>query len=361
MLKPLLQKLYKPGISDIHLKASEPPLLRRFGQLESVGANAIKNKEIESLSASVLNEYQKERLRLNGDVDCSLNVEGVGRLRINIYRQKETIAMAIRIIPTESRTFEELHLPKPTMQTLSRSSRGIILISGVTGAGKTTTLNSIINFMNQNFTYNIITIEDPIEFLHQRNKCSISQREIGRDVANYSEGLRFVLRQDPDVIVMGEMRTRETFNTAIEAASAGHLVLATLHSSDTIDAIDRIVNAFDHQQQQYIRMQLVSSLRAVVSQRLVQEKYGKDRYPATEVMFGTLQIKNLLTAGKNADVRVQIEQGHSYGMHTFDQDLLRLVEEGLISPQEAVNNATKSNDVRLKLQGRSDSSIETMH
>lgn len=358
MLKPLLSKILKPGLSDIHLKSSEPPLIRRFGELERVGTTPLKPEEIDSLIQSVLNDKQREALRLYGDLDCAFSVEGVGRLRMNVYRQKGTFAVAIRIIPFEPKSFEELHLPKETMETLCRSNRGLVIVSGVTGAGKTTTLNAMINYMNENYTYNIVTIEDPIEYVHTSKKCSISQREVGKDVKSFSDGLRYVLRQDPDVIVLGEMRSIETFQAAIEGAASGHLVLATLHSSDTLDAIDRIVNSFDVQHQPYIRVQLTNALRAIFSQRLVSEKYGKDYFPATEVLFGTLQVKNLLIAGKTAEARAQVEQENPYGMHSFDQDLLRMVEEGLISPQEAFDNASKPNDVRIKLQGQTSGTIE---
>lgn len=358
MLKPLIDKIFKPGVSDIHLKAHEPPLVRHLGTLQPMGNGVLKPEDIEALTKKLLNARQLKELEESGDIDIGTHVEGAGRLRINIYRQRGNYAMAIRIIPKEIKSFEELHLNKETMEKLCRAKRGLILFSGVTGAGKTTTLSSMIHYMNQNFSYNIITIEDPIEFVHKSQKCSISQREVGNDVETFSRGLKYVLRQDPDVIVLGEMRTRETFQAAIEGAAAGHLVLATIHSSDTLDAVDRIVNAFDAQHQPYLRLQLTNSLRAIISQRLVQEKYGKDCYPASEVLFATLQIKKLLASGNLTETKTLIVKGHAYGMHTFDQDLLRLVDEGLISPQEAMDNASNPNDLRIKIQGQTEGNLE---
>ena len=352
MLKPLLDKVIKPGVSDIHLKANEPPLIRHFGQLNPIGNTSLKTEEIQALIKSILTDAQLLELKDKGGVDCALQLEGAGRLRLNIYRQQGSYAIAIRLIPSDSQSFKDLHLPEKSLENVCRSNRGLIIISGVTGAGKTTTLNSMINYMNENFTYNIITVEDPIEYTHPRKKSSISQREVGRDVPSMSDGVGNVLRQDPDVIVLGEMRTQETFRAAIEGASSGHLVLATVHSSDTMDAVDRIVNSFDSQQQTYLRLQLTNALRAIISQRLVREKYGKGRFPATEILFATLQIKNLLAKGQISEARGLIEQGSAYGMHSFDQDLLRMVEDGSISPQEALSNASKPNDLRIKLQGQ---------
>jgi twitching motility protein PilT len=212
--------------------------------------------------------------------------------------------------------------------------------------------------MNDNFPYNIISLEDPVEFTHKRKKASISQREVGRDVESFSEGLKHVFRQDPDVIVIGEMRNVDTFRAAIEGAASGHLVLSTIHSSDTLDAVDRIVNAFDFQEQPYVRQQLTNVIKVIISQRLVPEKNNKGCVPATEILFGTLQLKKLLSGGNSAEAKFLIEKGGAYGMHTFDQDLLRMVEAGLISGQEALNNSSNPNDLRIKLQGQGDSSLE---
>jgi twitching motility protein PilT len=351
MLKPLLDKVVKPGVSDLHLKAYEPPMVRLIGQMVPVGNTPLRPEDIEAMVASMMTEHQRNQFANTGSLDFSYPVEGMGRLRINVYRQKGTIAASIRIISGEAKTFEQLHLPKDIMERTCRTNRGLILISGVTGAGKTTTLNAMVNYMNENFTYNIITIEDPIEFLHQRKKSSVSQREVGRDVESLSDGMKSILRQDPDVIVIGEMRNENDFKAAIDCAGSGHLVLATLHSSDCTDAIDRIVNAFDFQEQTYVRTQLCNVIKSVVSIRLVPTKKDGRPYPATETLNGTLQIRKLLSTNSVTEVRFQLEKGGAFGMHTFDQDLIRMVEEGLISQEAALNAATNNNDMRLKLQG----------
>jgi twitching motility protein PilT len=351
MLKPLLEKVLKPGVSDLHLKAFEPPLIRHIGQLIPIGTTPLRPEDIETMVSSMLTEHQQSLFANTGSIDFSYPVEGVGRLRINVYRQKSTLAVAVRIIPGEPKTFDELNLPKDIMEKVARTTRGLVLISGVTGAGKTTTLNAVINFMNENFSYNIITVEDPIELIHHRKKSSISQREVGRDVESLSDGMRNILRQDPDVIVIGEMRSENDFKAAIECAGSGHLVLATIHSSDCTDAIDRIVNAFDFQEQSYVRSQLCNVIKSVVSQRLVPGKKDPRPYPATETLTGTLQIKKLLASNSVAEVRFQLEKGSAFGMHSFDQDLYRMVQEGLITQEMALGQATNTNDFRLKLQG----------
>lgn len=351
MLKPLIQKVLKPGVSDLHLKANEPPMVRHIGQLYPVGNSALRSEDVEAMAFSLMTEHQQSILANSGTIDFSHSMEGIGRLRVNVYRQKGTLAVAIRIIPGDPKTFDELRLPKDMMDRICRIRRGLILISGVTGAGKTTTLNAMVNYMNENFSYNIITVEDPIEFVHQRKKSSIAQREVGRDVESIAEGVRFILRQDPDVIVIGEMRSEADFKAAIECAGSGQLALATLHSSDSTDAIDRIVNAFDFQEQAYVRTQLTNVIQCVLSQRLVPGKKEQRPYPVTETLTATLQIKKLLAGNSIAEVRFQLEKGGAFGMHTFDQDLMRMVEEGLITPESAMAASTNSNDLRLKLQG----------
>lgn len=351
MLKPLIEKIAKPGVSDLHLKANEPPLIRVLGQLVPVGSNSLKAEDIDAIVSSILTEQQMTLLNQKCGVDLSIPMENIGRLRINVYRQRNTCALAIRIVSGEAKSFEQLSLPKDTLERLCRSRRGLFLISGVTGAGKTTTLNALINHMNENYTYNIVTLEDPIEFSHARKTSSIAQREVGRDIESFTEGMAHILRQDPDVIVIGELVTTETFRAAIEAAASGHLVMGTVHSADTLDAIDRIVNTFDFQEQPYVRLQLTNVLTAVVSQRLVPDKNGRTVYPATEIMLGSSQMKKLVLTNSANEVRFLLEKSGAYGMHTFDQDLLRMFEEGLINPQEALNYASNPNDLRLRMQG----------
>ncbi|MCG3203854.1 MAG: Twitching mobility protein [Elusimicrobia bacterium] len=351
MLNALLAQIIKPGVSDVHLKANEPPLVRHLGQLLAVDIPPMTAESIESLIQSLLNEPQKTKLKEKFGVDFSMPLEGIGRLRVNVYRQQGSLALAIRLIPSEAKNFDQLFLPKSTLEKLCRSKRGLFLISGVTGAGKTTTLNAIINYMNDNFSYNIITLEDPIEYVHSRKNSSISQREVGRDVLNFPDGLEHVLRQDPDVIVIGELMSGNTFRAAIEAAGSGHLVIGTIHSNDCYDTVERIVNAFDFQEQPYVRLQLTNVLTAIIGQRLVPEKNGRMVLPATEILLGSSQMKKLILSNSPNEVRFLIEKSGAYGMHTFDQDLLRMFDSGLISPGDALNYATNPNDLRLKMQG----------
>jgi twitching motility protein PilT len=350
MLKQLIEKIARPGVSDLHLKPGEPPLVRHLGQLIPVGNNPLRQEDVEAIVQSVISAEQRNLLNEKGDIEISQSLESGMRLRINIYRQQGKDAIVVRMIPSMPKTFAELGLPVDTMDKLCRMQRGLILICGVTGAGKTTTLNAMINNMNDNFSYNIITLEDPVEFVHQRKKCSISQREIRRDTPSVKDGLIYLLRQDPDVIVFGEMRDKETFRGAIEGAAAGHLVLGTVHSSDSVDAVDRIVNTFDFQEQAYARAQLTNVISAIVAQRLVPEKTGKGQVPVTEVMFGTLQMKKLLLANSPSEIKFQLEKGGAFGMHAFDQELFRLVEEDSITPDVGLANSSNPNDFRLKLQ-----------
>jgi twitching motility protein PilT len=350
MLKQLIEKIARPGVSDLHLKPGEPPLVRHLGQLLPVGVNPMRAEDVNSIISSIITAEQRKTLEEKGDLEISQTMETGMRLRINIYRQQGRDAVVVRMIPSMPKTFTELGLPSETMDKLCRFQRGLILICGVTGAGKTTTLNAMINYMNENFSYNIITLEDSVEFVHQRKKSSISQREIHRDTPSVAEGLKYLLRQDPDVIVFGEMRDKETFKGAIEGAAAGHLVLGTVHSSDSVDAIDRIVNSFDFQEQTYVRGQLTNVISAIVAQRLVPEKTGKGQLPVTEILFGTLQMKKLLLANSPSEIKFQLEKGGAFGMHAFDQELFRLVEEDVITPDVGLNYSSNPNDFRLKLQ-----------
>lgn len=329
-----------------------------MGQLSAVSSQNMKAQELDSVVKELLTEEQQTQVSLKDDLDFSYVMEGVGRLRINVYRQQNSWALVFRPIPSEPKSFEELHLPKETFEKISQTTRGLILISGVTGAGKTTTMNAILNFINQTQAQNIITLEDPVEFIHKRVKSSFSQREIGRDVKSLKEGVLSALRQDPDIIAIGELRDPAAFNPMLQAASSGHLVIATVHSSDTFDALDRIVSTYALTEQAQVRAELINVLKVSISQRLVHDKSGKAILPATEIMFGTLQMKKLMAAGSNMEAKFLLEKGTAFGMHTFDQDLQRMVEQGLITSQEALNNASNAGDLRLKLQGQAGSGME---
>src|SRR3989339_1153239 len=271
----LLKLVVKAGISDIHFKADSPPLIRLYGKLMSSEFDNFTAKQIEELAYSFLTKEQKEKFEADEELDVSYGVEGVCRFRINVYRQRNTIALTLRVVPVKIKNFTELNLPEETLKKIVGCSRGLILVTGVTGAGKTTTMNSILDHINANFSYNIITVEDPIEFYHKDKKSSISQREVGIDTKSFKNALKYVLRQDPDIVVIGEMREYEAIGAGITAAETGHLVLSTIHTIDAVQTIDRILDTYPEHQQHQARIQLSNVLRGVVAQRLCVSADGK--------------------------------------------------------------------------------------
>jgi twitching motility protein PilT len=249
------------------------------------------------------------------------------------------------------KSFEELNLPVEALKKLSSESRGLILVAGVTGAGKTTTMNAMLDYINENFCHNIVTVEDPVEYYHKDKKSSISQREVGLDTKSYAKALKYALRQDPDVVVIGEMRDFEAVSSAITAAETGHLVLSTIHTMDASQTIDRIIDSYPPHQQASVRSQLANIIKGIVAQRLVTTKDGQGRLPATEILLGTSMVKKLIAEGKLGEVYKTIEQGSYYGMHTFDNDLVEMYKKGLITVEEALDKATNPDDMTLNLKG----------
>ena len=349
--KRLIELMLRDGISDILFKPGSCPLIRVNGQLVQTNLEPLTAVQTEEICRSLLPAKAQQEFASRHEMDLACTVDGVSRFRVNLYRQRGTIAVALRTIPLKLQSFEDLHLPAQTIKKMIAQGRGLILFAGVTGAGKTTTMNSTINFLNQNYTYNIITIEDPIEYVHTDIKSSISQREVGQDTGSFKEVLRNVLRQSPDVIAIGEMRDLETISAAISAAESGHLVISTIHTTDAVHAVNRIVDAFPPHEQNAIRQQVASVVTGVVAQRLVRSIDGNHRYPATEILIGTTFIKRLLAEGKTEELGRLMSQDTYYGMHTFDQDLENLHGQNLISTQEALNHATNLEDLALKLRG----------
>lgn len=349
--KRLIELMLRDGISDILFKPGSCPLIRVNGQLVQTNLEPLSAAQTEEICRSLLTPQQQKEFAERHEMDVSCTVDGVSRFRVNLYRQRATIAVALRTIPLTLKSFEDLHLPAQTLKKLVSQGRGLILFAGVTGAGKTTTMNSIINYLNANFTYNIITIEDPIEYVHTDIKSSISQREVGNDTSSFREALRNVLRQSPDVIAIGEMRDVETMSAAISAAESGHLVISTIHTIDAVHAMNRIVDAFPPHEQGAVRQQVAGVITGVVAQRLVRSTDGSQRYPATEILLGTTFMRRLLAEGRTEEVIRLIAQDTYYGMHTFDQDLEHLHAQNLISTQEALNHATNLEDLALKLRG----------
>jgi twitching motility protein PilT len=347
----LLQLMIKKGISDIHFKAASPPIIRVNGKLVSTNFEHFTAKHIHDLAYSLMNKQQQAQFELENELDMSYAIDGLSRFRVNIYSQRGTVALTLRVVPLQIRVFEELHLPMNVMQKLSEETRGLILLSGITGAGKTTTMNSMIDHINEHFVYNIVTVEDPIEFYHKDKKSTISQREVGSDTRSFKNALRYILRQDPDVVVIGEMRDFEAISAGITAAETGHLVISTIHTMDTVQTIDRIIDAYPPHQQPQVRAQLANVLKGIVAQRLVISADGESRYPACEVLICTSLIRKLILEGKSQEIYKNMEQGDYYGMCTFDQDLYRLYKNGKITLEEALENATNPDDLMLKIRG----------
>ena len=360
-LDEILKVAVKIGASDIHLKPGKAPIFRIDERLTSLkNAPVLNFQEASEMLFSILTEKQKEEFEKRMDLDFAYSVPGVGRFRVNLYKQRGSPCAVMRAIPFNIKTVRELNLP-PILEKIASERRGLILVTGTTGSGKSTTLASMIDFMNNNFNYNIITIEDPIEFLFRDNRCLINQREVGFDTLSFSNALRAALRQDPDVIFVGEMRDMETIEIALTAAETGHLVLSTLHTLDATETVNRIIGIFPPHQQQQIRYQLAATLKAVISQRLVPKIDGKGRVPAVEIMIATNRIREYIEdPEKTKLIRQAISEGHSvYGMQTFDQSLLNLCKKKLITYEEGLKNATSPSDFALAMSGIDTSSDKT--
>jgi twitching motility protein PilT len=350
-IRELLQFMVQQNISDIHFKADCAPLIRVNGQLISTQKDVFTPDSIKQLAYGLMSEAHKKRFEEEGELDLSYALTKVSRFRVNVYRQKGTLALSLRVIPWELKGFEDLNLPAPTLKKLCGMPSGLILIAGVTGAGKTTTLNTMINYINENFAYNIITIEDPIEYFHKDKKSSISQREVGSDTQSFGTALKYILRQDPDVIVIGEMRDPEAIAAAVVAAETGHLVLSTIHTMDSLHTIQRIVDSYSTDQRGPMRPAIANILRGVLAQKLVTTQDGKERLPCTEMLLMTPYIKQLIADNKIGEVYSAVARGHSDGMMTFDQDLLRLCREGKISKEAALVETSRPDNFISMLQG----------
>jgi twitching motility protein PilT len=349
----LLKKAVNLKASDMHLKAGNPPIVRINGAL-TILQDGLKMspEDIQGIASNVMNEAQMEQFDKNREFDMAYSVSGLGRFRCNVYHQRGTIGIVFRIIPPEILELEELMMPVVTKK-ISLEPRGLILVTGTTGSGKTTTLASMIDYINSNRAVNVITIEDPIEFLHRDKKSIISQREIGMDATTFAKSLRAALRQDPDVILVGEMRDFETIKTALDAAETGHLVVSTLHTTDTVETINRIISVFPPYQHSQVRAQLASVLKAIISMRLIPRADGKGRVPAVEILINTATIRNCIEdPDKTKNIHDYIAEGVSqYGMQTFDQSLMGLYKRKLITYADAISIATNPDDFALKVKG----------
>ncbi len=357
-LNEILTIALRGGASDIHLKAGLPPMFRLDGQLVPLkDGKRLPPEEVARMAFGIMNEYQKEKFKQSNEVDLAYGVPGLGRFRVNVFQQRGTIGAVLRVIPFKIMSIKELMLPV-VLEKMSLEERGLILVTGTTGSGKSTTLAAMIDHINATETNHIITIEDPIEFLIRDKRSIINQREVGVDTMSFSQALKSALRQDPDVILVGEMRDIETIETALHAAETGHLVMSTLHTLDAGETINRIISSFPPHQQKQIRIQLGSVLKGVVSQRLVPRADGKGRVAAVEIMKATSRIKEMIEdKDRTKEIPDAIAQGNiSYGMQTFDQSLMQLVRGNIVTYQEALKQATNPDDFALRFQGVSSTS-----
>jgi len=329
-IRQLVEIAIEGQASDLHLSAGVPPILRVFGTIRPIeGCDRLLPADIEQLVHPILTDHQLEELKREGEMDFSYGIKGVGRFRCNLSRQRGSLTLAMRIISSEIKPLEELGLPE-ILHDLAHLRDGLVLVTGPTGSGKSTTLASMIDIINRERQGVIITLEDPIEFLHQHKGCVVNQREVGIDTKSFAAGLRSALRSDPDVILVGEMRDLETISIALTAAETGHLVLSTLHTKGAAKTIDRVIDVFPPESQQQIRIQLSTVLEAVVSQQLFPAKGGQGMVPAVEVMLGTAAIRNMIREEKTHQIPSMIETGARFGMQSMTNSFEELVRKGLV-------------------------------
>lgn len=351
----ILKLAVQKGASDVHLKANVMPVVRKHGTLRPLSSKlpALTAQQITDIAYSLMNEKQRALYEEQKQIDMGYGLQGVGRFRLNIFLQRSTIRMVIRSIPQTVPTIEELQLPATVMKIANQYERGMVLVTGATGSGKSSTMAAMIDQINRTKNLHILTIEDPIEFLIRDRKSIISQRELGVDANHFTTALKSALRQDPDVILIGEMRDRETIETALAAAETGHLVISTLHTLDATETINRILVAFEPHQQNQIRLQLGSVLKAVVSQRLAKRKDDSGFVPAVEIMINNARIREMIEEpGRTKEIHRAIEEGRTtWGMQTFDQSLMDLISDDLITYDEALSLSTNPEDFAVRFGG----------
>ena len=352
-LNDILAMALKSSTSDIHLKAGLPPVFRIDGNLRPLPkAPRLTAEAVRSMCEAIMNDRQRTKFEEANEIDLAYGVPGLGRFRANVFMQRNSVSAVFRAIPFKVATLDDLMMP-PILKKIAQESRGLVLVTGATGTGKSTTLAAMIDYINSTRTAHVVTVEDPIEYLHRDRKCIINQREVGFDTAGFAPALKSALRQDPDVILVGEMRDQETAETALAAAETGHLVLSTLHTIDAPETISRIISMFPPHQQRHIRLQLSNVLKGVISQRLIPRIEGKGRVAAVEVMISTARIRDLIDdREKTAHLKDAIAQGYTtYGMQSFDQALMELVRKKVISYDEALRQSSNPDDFKLKFSG----------
>ncbi|HEY3114056.1 MAG TPA: PilT/PilU family type 4a pilus ATPase [Gemmatimonadaceae bacterium] len=362
--KSVLQHMIQANASDLHLKVGRPPTLRVDGQMVSLELPPLKQEDLRSLAEQIMAPKNIKEFSEQKESDFALAVPGIGRFRVNAYQQRGTIAYALRGVPFQAKTIAELNLPE-ICERIALMPRGLILVTGITGSGKSTALASMLHYINQNRHANIITIEDPIEFLHRDIKSSINQREVGTDTNSFGQALRRVLRQDPDILLVGEIRDLDTLDTALKAAETGHLVFSTLHTTDASQTINRILSFYPPHQQTEVRYMLSTALRAIISLRLVRRADKKGRVPAAEILVNTEAVRDQMRdMSKSLNIAQLIKEGNvPYGMQSFDQSLMNWYHKGVVSYDDALFAATNPAEFSLRVQGiaaSSDTSWDTV-
>jgi len=359
-IKLLLEKMIELGASDLHIKPGVAPVVRVDGKLQKTGFPPPTPQEMEEMARKILTPLQREKFESTREVDFAFGVTGLARFRANFYVQRSSIAMVFRHVPVTIPTMEELNLP-PVIEDLSLRPRGLILVTGTVGSGKSTTLASMIQTINQKLPSTVITVEDPVEFLHRDNLSMINQREVGSDTASFHEALRHILRQDPDVILIGEIRDAETMEIALKAADTGHLVMSTLHTVDATQTVNRVISFFPPHQHQEIRYLLASTLQAVICQRLIRRADAPGRIPAVEIMISTGTIRDcLVSADKTPLIQQAMREGVTqHRMQTFDQALMKLYQDGRVSLEDALRASSNPHEFTLRLKGIQATSDQT--
>src|ERR1700730_10622953 len=354
----LLKVAVESSASDLHLKVGSFPMMRVRGVLTPANNDKkLDHEDVVAMSAAIMSTSQRQKYKETQEIDLAYSVPGLGRFRVNIFQQRGTIGLVLRVIPMQIRTIDDLGLPK-VLKTIGNEERGLVMVTGTTGSGKSTTLAAMIDYINNTRSAHVMTVEDPIEFLHRDAKSMVNQREVAVDTRSFAQALRSALRQDPDVILVGEMRDFETIETGLLAAETGHLVFSTLHTLDATETINRIIAVFPPHQQKQIRLQLASVLKAVISQRLMPKIDGKGRAAAVEVMISTPFIRDcIVDKDKTHLINGAISAGMSqYGMQSFDQSIFGLVQNGLVTYEEALRWASNVDEFKLKVQGVSTTS-----
>ncbi|MCP4266655.1 MAG: type IV pilus twitching motility protein PilT [Candidatus Brocadiaceae bacterium] len=323
------------GASDVHISSGEPPIIRVHGDIQKVDMPSLPKEQVHSMLYDILNDHQRNIFETNKEIDFALDLKGIARFRVNAFCQTHGEAIVLRTIPTEVKSLEQLGLPN-ILSELTMKTKGLVLVTGPTGSGKSTTLAAMVEFINQSRKVHILTIEDPIEFVYQPNLCLINQRELGMDTHSFSNALRSALREDPDVVLVGELRDLETISLAMTAAETGHLVFATLHTASAAKTVDRLVDVFPHEQQGQIRTMFSESIIAVITQNLLKTTDGKGRLAALEIMVGTPAIKNLIREGKVAQIPGMMQTGKQFGMQTMDAVLVDMYKRGVVAKGDVI-------------------------